>query len=83
MRVSSKGQVTIPKELRELAGIVPNGEVIFSVDGARLVIEARRKPSEDAERQRLDRLMAALKRLEGTGNPGISAADVMQATRDR
>ena len=31
MRVTSKGQVTIPRDLRELAGISANSEVIFGV----------------------------------------------------
>ena len=39
MRVTSKGQVTIPQEVRELLGISPGSEVDFQVDerGARLV----------------------------------------------
>ncbi len=39
MRVTSKGQVTIPKEIRERLGIVPGSEVEFlpTVDGVRLV----------------------------------------------
>ena len=29
MRVTSKGQVTIPRDIRDLAGIKPNSEVVF------------------------------------------------------
>jgi AbrB family looped-hinge helix DNA binding protein len=29
MRITSKGQVTIPKEIRERAGLLPNTEVEF------------------------------------------------------
>ena len=39
MRVTTKGQVTIPQQVRERLGIVPGSEVEFQLDanGARLV----------------------------------------------
>ena len=33
MRITSKGQVTIPVEIREKLGLFPNSEVDFDVDG--------------------------------------------------
>ncbi len=33
MRITSKGQVTIPQAIREKAGFLPNTEVEFVVDG--------------------------------------------------
>jgi AbrB family looped-hinge helix DNA binding protein len=33
MRISSKGQVTIPVEIHEQAGLMPNTEVDFEFDG--------------------------------------------------
>ena len=33
MRITSKGQVTIPAEIREKAGLLPNTEVEFKFDG--------------------------------------------------
>ena len=41
MRVTSKGQVTIPRDLRELAGISPNSEVIFGVEDGKITIVAQ------------------------------------------
>ena len=32
MRITSKGQVTIPIEIREQLGLLPNTEVEFSID---------------------------------------------------
>lgn len=32
MRITSKGQVTIPQELREALGLLPNTEVMFERD---------------------------------------------------
>ena len=39
MRITSKGQVTIPQEVREQAGLLPHTEVEFIVeaDGVRIV----------------------------------------------
>ena len=33
MRITSKGQVTIPQLIREAAGFLPNTEVEFELDG--------------------------------------------------
>lgn len=33
MRITSKGQVTIPQPIREAAGFLPNTEVEFELDG--------------------------------------------------
>ena len=33
MRITSKGQVTIPQDIRERAGLLPNTEVEFILDG--------------------------------------------------
>lgn len=32
MRITSKGQVTIPQDIREKLGLLPNTEVAFEVD---------------------------------------------------
>ncbi len=83
MRVTSKGQVTIPRDLRELAGIEPNSEVVFTVEDGKLIVAPKNDASRQQERQRLDGFMATLKRLEGTGDPAIDAETLMGMTRDR
>ncbi|MDR9761348.1 AbrB/MazE/SpoVT family DNA-binding domain-containing protein [Rhizobium redzepovicii] len=74
MRVTSKGQVTIPRDLRELAGIEANSEVIFSIENGKQEIE---------DRGGLDRFLQTIRRLEGTGDQAIDAEDLMSMTRDR
>ena len=38
MLVTDKGQVTIPKHIRTAAGVAPGSEVLFSLEGSRIVI---------------------------------------------
>ena len=83
MRVTSKGQVTIPRDLRELAGIEPNSEVVFSIENGRLTVAPKNDPWREQERERLDGLLKTLKRLEGTGDPAMDAEALMRMTRDR
>lgn len=82
MRVTSKGQVTIPRDLRELAGIKPNSDVVFAIENGKLTVAPKDDTTEDRERQRLDAFLRALDRLEGTGDQSIRAVDVMSATRE-
>jgi AbrB family looped-hinge helix DNA binding protein len=57
MRITSKGQVTIPQHIREQAGLLPHTEVDFIVDGDGVrIVRARhpRRPGRGA--QAVDRL---------------------------
>jgi AbrB family looped-hinge helix DNA binding protein len=51
VRVTEKGQVTIPKEIRDRLNIGPGSEVDFVADekGARLVVVAEGKSASDEE----------------------------------
>lgn len=83
MRVTSKGQVTIPRDLRELVGIEPNSEVIFTIEDGKLTLTPKGSQQLDADRTRLAALMQALDALEGTGDQTIDADALMAMTRDR
>lgn len=83
MRVTSKGQVTIPRDLRELVGIEPNSEVVFTVENGKLTLAPKDNRHSDADRTRLAALMEALDALEGTGDQTIDADALMAMTRDR
>ena len=47
MRITSKGQVTIPMEIREQLGFLPHTEVEFAIDGdgVRMTKAGRKKNS--------------------------------------
>lgn len=38
VQVTEKGQVTIPKRLREAAGILPGSQVAFSLEGSKIIM---------------------------------------------
>jgi AbrB family looped-hinge helix DNA binding protein len=75
MRITSKGQVTIPAEIREKAGLLPDTEVDFEFDGktVRLVrAKTRRKTGRGA------RIVA---HLRGRGDVTMSTDAIMALTR--
>lgn len=43
-RVGAKGQVVIPKELRERTGLTPGTEVQFAIEGDRVMLAPRAEP---------------------------------------
>ena len=76
MRITSKGQVTIPVEIRERAGLLPHTEVEFEFDGKSVRImraKARNKESRGA------RVVA---HLRGRGDVAMSTDTIMALTRD-
>jgi len=76
-RMTSKGQVTIPKRIRDYLGLRPGSEVEFRYkgDGKITLKVAETKTS---ERQRLREALAALR---GSAGPGMSTDEVMRLTR--
>ncbi len=75
MRITSKGQVTIPAEIRERAGLLPHTEVEFEFDG-RVVRIVRAKGRELGGRGA--RVVA---RLRGRGDVAMSTDAIMALTR--
>jgi AbrB family looped-hinge helix DNA binding protein len=41
MRITTKGQVTIPQDLREALGLLPHTEVVFSIERGAAVIRPK------------------------------------------
>jgi AbrB family looped-hinge helix DNA binding protein len=58
MRITSKGQVTIPQAVRERAGMLPNTEVEFLVDGDLVILV---KAAQARKATRGTRAVAALR----------------------
>lgn len=80
MRVTSKGQVTIPKDIREQAGIRAGTEVDFSVENGRVVL-LMRQPNETEVERRSREFQEYLERVSGTWDLGMSTDEFMELLR--
>ncbi len=74
MRVTSKGQVTIPIEVRQKAGLLPDTEVEFVVKGNTVIVRKAEKAS-----RRGRRLLAIMR---GKATTRLSTDEIMAMTRD-
>ena len=79
MRLTSKGQVTIPQNIRELAGLASGSEVEFQFADGRVWLE---KVAEDTA-QRRQRIIAALHDVAGsaTSHRELRTDDILRMTR--
>ncbi len=75
MRITSKGQVTIPVDVRERFGLLPNTEVEFVVDDGivRLVAVAPSRGESRGQR--------AVRALRGSATVSMSTDDILALTR--
>ncbi len=67
MRITSKGQVTIPQAIREKAGLLPHTEVEFQYVRGRVVLKPITKPR-IANEDTLSPIRAAIRRARGSAN---------------
>jgi AbrB family looped-hinge helix DNA binding protein len=63
MLVTEKGQVTIPKHIRQAAGVAPGSEVTFSLEGSKIVITP---VGTSVKEDRRAKLKAAAARVRGS-----------------
>jgi AbrB family looped-hinge helix DNA binding protein len=76
MRITSEGQVTIPAEIRERAGLLPQTEVEFEFDGKVVRIVRAKTRKKDSRGARL------VAHLRGRGDIAMSTDAIMAQTRD-
>jgi AbrB family looped-hinge helix DNA binding protein len=74
MRITSKGQVTIPQEIREKLGLLPHCEVEFEIIGDG--VQVRKKKGKKMSR---GEMMVA--HLRGRGNKRFTTDEIMAMTR--
>lgn len=77
MRITSKGQVTIPQAIRERAGFLPGTELEFTIgdDGIVRVLRRHNQPENPA-------LISAIAKLRGRADTGMTTENIMALTRD-
>ena len=73
MRITSKGQVTIPQAIREKSGLLPHTEVEFRISGKVVTMRRARKEQTRGE--------AIVARLRGTATRKMTTDEIMALTR--
>ncbi|HSI01102.1 MAG TPA: AbrB/MazE/SpoVT family DNA-binding domain-containing protein [Reyranella sp.] len=74
MRITSKGQVTIPQDIRERAGLLPHTEVEFVYDGK--TVRIRR-----ASGKKQSRGAQIVEHMRGRGTIKLTTDQIMAMTR--
>jgi AbrB family looped-hinge helix DNA binding protein len=81
MLVTVKGQVTIPKHIREAAGVAPGSEVSFSLQGSKIVITPVGTAVKGDRRARLRAAAARVRRSMSREFQQLGADEIMNFLR--
>lgn len=73
MRVTTKGQVTIPRNIREILGISPETEIDFVEENGRFYIVKTNEPKATGK----------FKKLRGIATAKMSTNEIMSLTREQ
>jgi AbrB family looped-hinge helix DNA binding protein len=73
MKITTKGQVTIPQDIRERHGFLPGTEVVFVDDGKEVRL------MKATEERRRGRLLVA--RMRGRADTSLTTDEIMALTR--
>jgi AbrB family looped-hinge helix DNA binding protein len=73
MKMTSKGQVTIPQKLRDRFGLTPDTEVAFEATERGVLLRPARSREEELDRR--------LSRATGSATVPLSTDEVMRLTR--
>ena len=76
MKITTKGQVTIPIEIREKLGLFPNSEVEFEVTGQTVRIRKVRRADARGRRGK-----SIVERLRGRGSVRMTTDEILALTR--
>lgn len=74
MRITSKGQLTLPIEIREQTGLLPHTEVEFEVEGNTVRIRKAEAPV-------LGRGQRLIELMRGRAKGGLTTDEIMALTR--
>lgn len=73
MKVTTKGQVTIPQEIREQLGIYPGAEVDFTIEGDAIKITPTRRP--------IPMCKSLIEQMRGRATVRMSTDEILELTR--
>lgn len=75
MQITTKGQVTIPQEIREKFGFLPHSQVEFQIEKNRVYLVKLNTKSPG-------RGQHVIEKMRGKGNVQLSTDEIMALTRD-
>jgi AbrB family looped-hinge helix DNA binding protein len=75
MKITTKGQVTIPQEIREHLGLQPGAEVDFKIEGKAVKLIPLKKARPQARR--------LVERLRGKATVRMTTDEIMALTRGK
>jgi AbrB family looped-hinge helix DNA binding protein len=81
MLVTEKGQVTIPKHIRQAAGVAPGSEVSFSLEGSKIVITPVGTAVKGDRRGKLRKAAARVRRSMSPEFQQLGADEIMSFLR--
>ncbi len=73
MRITAKGQVTIPQDIREKLGLLPDSEVEFQIERDAVKIRKARRTLRRGQR--------LVRKLRGAGTVRMSTDEILALTR--
>ena len=76
MKITTKGQVTIPVEIREKLGLLPNTEVTFEVVGEAVQMRKARRGDRTGGRGK-----SIVRRLRDRGSVRMTTDEILSLTR--
>lgn len=76
MKITTKGQVTIPVEIREKLGLLPNTEVEFEIVGKAVRMRKVRRAGPEGRRGK-----PIVERLRGRGSVRMTTDEILALTR--
>lgn len=75
MKITSKGQVTIPQEIREKMGLLPDTDVEFVIEGNNVLIKKK------SGKNKSSRGKSLVAKLKGQATSKLSTEEIMSMTR--
>ena len=83
MQVGKKGQITIFKHIRTVAGVLPGSEVEFALEGGKIIISKVVSGIGDDRRERLIAAAARVRASMPSEFRAMSADEMMEFLRPR
>lgn len=78
MQITEKGQVTIPRDIRERYGFLPHTEIEFIENKGRIYIK-----SVPPSAHKMSRGRSLIEHMRGKATVKMTTAQIMQLTRDK